>query len=76
MQFAEGVERIEKAAFQETGLECVSFPQSLRVLSQGSFAKCKNLRVVVLNDGLEVLGTDEYDGDGDMTFGVFDHSAV
>lgn len=35
-------------------------PASLKVVAQGAFARCKNLRTVRVNEGLEVLGTDEY----------------
>ena len=47
-----------------------------RVLAQAAFAMCKNLKTVVLNEGLEALGTDEYDTDGKNRHGVFGYSAV
>ena len=31
---------------------------------------------MTVNEGLEVLGTDEYDTDGEMRHGVFGYSAV
>ena len=42
----------------ETGVESVILPRSLRVLAQAAFARCKDLKTVVLNEGLETLGTE------------------
>ena len=42
----------------ETGVESVILPRSLRVLAQAAFARCKGLKTVVLNEGLETLGTE------------------
>ena len=44
----------------ETGLESIEFPVSLRTIAQGAFNKCKSLKTAKFNEGLEVLGTDEY----------------
>ena len=74
--FPDSLETIGLGAFWESGLERVTLPSSLRVLAQAAFAECKNLKTAVLNEGLETLGTDDYDEDGDMTFGVFDQSAL
>ena len=72
MEFPGKLEKIEPGAFLGSGLERVTFPRSLRVLAQATFAKCKSLKTVVLNEGLETLGTDEYDSKGSMCYGVFD----
>lgn len=40
-------------------------PQSVRVIHQGAFYRCSNLTKVVLNEGLEVLGTDECTANGE-----------
>ena len=40
------------------------FPTTVRTVRQGSFCSAFPLRSVVLNEGLEVLGTDEYQSDG------------
>ena len=55
----------------ESELESVEFPASLKTVAQAAFAGCKNLKTVKFNEGLEVLGTDEYFDDGGMYFGVF-----
>lgn len=76
VEFSEGLEEICLGAFLDSGLENVSFPRSLRVLRQAAFAKCERLRTVVLNEGLETLGTDEYSENGEIRHGVFGYSAV
>lgn len=60
VQFSPGLERIGIKAFCGTKLESVRFPSSLRRICQGAFSECNNLRTVVLNEGLEALGADEY----------------
>ena len=67
---------IEKYAFYNTGLKHVVFPKSLRKISQGSFSKCTRLRHVVLREGIQVLGTDEYNNDNFTYEGVFQDSAL
>ena len=74
--FSDGLETIDQFAFAETSLEDVELPASLRKIAQGAFAGCKNLKTVTFKDGLEVLGTDEYDDDGEMLCGVFEESSV
>ena len=54
----------------------MTFPASLRRISQGAFSKCGNLKTVKFSEGLATLGTDEYDSDGDMIRGVFEGSAL
>lgn len=48
----------------------------MRIIHQGAFCKCQNLKKVVFNKGLEVLGTDEYFEGNGIYFGVFEESAV
>ena len=43
----------------------------VRTIRQGSFYGVKSLVSVLLNEGLETLGTDEYKLDGEKYFGVF-----
>lgn len=71
MTFSKGIEKISLFAFFQTGLESVEFPDSLRTIAQGAFAKCRNLRSVKFCEGLEVLGTDECADDGELYYGVF-----
>lgn len=42
------------------GIRTITFPAMVRTIRQGSFYNVKCLKSVVLNDGLEILGTDEY----------------
>lgn len=60
--FPEGLEEIGLRAFEDSGLEEVVLPSSVRVVHQGAFCKCKRLRHARLNEGLRALGTDEYQG--------------
>lgn len=78
VQFSENsrLRRIGLGAFAGTKVCAFSAPASLRKLCQGALCQCRCLRVVVLNDGLEQLGTDECDGDGYACRGVFQNSAV
>ena len=71
-----GLEKVELSAFEESGLESVEFPASLRTISQESFKWCKSLKTVKFSDGLEVLGTDEHSDYGGMLCGVFEGSSV
>ena len=40
------------------------------------FCKCENLKEAVLNEGLEVLGTNEYPDCDGKWYGVFEESAL
>ena len=53
------LEKIGQNAFAHTGLEVFTAPPSLRVVSQATFCECKKLKQVTLNEGLEILGTEE-----------------
>ena len=74
--FSEGLEKIGAAAFRETALEKVVLPTSLRTIAQESFFLCKSLKTVKLNEGLVLLGTEEYDEDGRPWRGAFEESAL
>lgn len=52
------------------------FPSMVRTIWQDSFYGVKSLRSVVLNEGLETLGTDECKLDRDKCFGVFEKSGL
>lgn len=53
----------------------MEFPASLRTIWQASFYLCKNLRTVKFNEGLDVLGTDEY-FNSKTYYGVFEESSI
>ena len=76
MVFPDGLEKIGLFAFVESGVEQVVLPVSLRTIAQGAFGKCESLKTVKFNEGLEVIGTDEYDDDGGIWPGVFMKSAL
>ena len=76
MVFPNALEKIRIFAFFKTGLESFNSPTSLREVAQGAFAKCKSLKVVQFNEGLEVLGTDEYPDDGGLWCGLFEESSI
>lgn len=60
----------------DSGLRTVTVPSSVRIIHQGAFCKCQSLRKVALNEGLEVLGTDERIAIDIGYYGVFEKSAV
>ena len=70
------METIGLFAFYNTGLESVEFPESLRTVAQGAFSECMYLKSVKFCEGLEVLGTEEYEEDGKPWRGVFEESAL
>lgn len=76
MVLPNALEKIGLFAFCETSLENVKLPASLREVSQGAFANCARLRSAEFDDGLEVLGTNEYLNNGDPPCGVFESSAL
>ena len=51
------------------GIRTMIFPEMVKTVRQGAFRGVKSLKSVVLNEGLEVLGTDDSDEEGDS--GVF-----
>ena len=48
----------------------------MKEIGSTAFCRCTNLKRVVLNEGLEVLGTDEYKDDGNWYSGVFQGSTI
>ena len=66
MEFPEGLEKIDAAAFSGSGIERVDLPSSTKRIGEETFFGCANLRSVRLNEGLETLGKagDDEDGQG------------
>ena len=46
------------------------------MIAQGAFNGCENLKTVKFNEGLKVLGTNEYISNNKRWRGVFEKSAV
>ena len=63
-------------SFSESGLRDVTLPDSVRTVFQGAFCGCKDLKKVVLNDGLEVLGSEERSSGNKILDGVFQNSVL
>lgn len=59
-----------------SGLQSLTLPESVRTVAQGAFHDCGSLKTVVLNEGLEALGTDEYLNGSAVMYGVFHNSAL
>ena len=57
MEFPDTLEEICQEAFQESGLEGFVAPKSLRQIGRCAFCDCRGLRAVVLNEGLEAIGS-------------------
>ena len=76
IQLPAGLREIGLGVFEGSGLESVTIPSSVRTIHQSAFCLCKNLRYAMINEGLEVLGTDEYPGNDGNWYGVFGDSAL
>ena len=76
VHFPKKLECIGGSSFLGAGLESVELPASVRIVDQCSFCLCKSLKYAKLNEGLEVLGVDEYATDGGQYYGVFSESAL
>lgn len=58
------------------GVRTIIFPTMVRTVRNELFYNVKTLRSVILNEGLDTLGTDEYRPDGDLYKGVFEESGI
>ena len=58
------------------GIRTIIFPSMLRIVYQSAFYSVKSLLSAVLNEGLEVLGTNELIPDGKRYPGVFEESGL
>ena len=56
IELPDKLENIGVGAFYKSGLQSVTVPDSVRTVAEGAFFGCKELRTVVLNEGLETLG--------------------
>lgn len=55
LEIPEGVIEIGNYAFSHSEFQIVKLPRSLRILKQGVFSDCKNLRKVILQEGVKEL---------------------
>ena len=53
------LEFIGIGAFQDSGIQKFRAPGHLKTISQCAFAGCKDLKSIVLNEGLQSLGMNE-----------------
>ena len=60
----------------EKNIRTISFPNTVREVEYNTFAGNQSLRSAVLNEGLEVLGTNGYIGSNRPLYGVFEESAL
>ena len=58
------------------GVRTMAFSTTVRTVRQGSFSGAESLSSMILNEGLEVLGTDERKPDGEIYSGVFQESGL
>lgn len=70
------LQKIGIGAFSETALEAFTAPASLRQICQQAFFKCAGLMNVKLNEGLEVLGSDDQSETNSPYGGVFENSGI
>lgn len=62
----ESLSRIETGAFYESGITAVTLPASVTYLGGNSFAKCKSLKKVILNNAIEKLEDDTFAYDSNL----------
>ena len=62
--FNEGLQCIEQAAFQGTGLESAKLPSTLRALQRRAFCDCASLGSVKLQEGLREIEEEAFRGTG------------
>lgn len=55
LELAEGIEEIGYAAFEETGIKTVQFPDSLKVIGPKAFCRCNDLVQVSFGLGIEEI---------------------
>lgn len=77
------MERIEREAFYQTGLQKLELPQKLKFIGESAFLKCRNLEYVRVPEyvetvekwafhGCSMLKTVEFSGDPEV-LGRMDH---
>ena len=59
-----GTEEVKPGVFEDSGLESVVLPASLRVIRSRAFAGCSGLSSLQLPAGLESVGADCFRGTG------------
>ena len=52
-----GITKIGLDAFENTGLESITIPNSVKIIGTGAFYKCENLKTVELPVGVELHGS-------------------
>ena len=76
MSSGSSLEFIGIGAFQDSGIRKFRAPSHLKTISQCAFAGCRDLRRVVLNEGLQSLGLNRLSKAGERFFGVFENSGL
>ena len=77
--FVSGVEfnrNMREIIESEDRIRTITFPETIKTISQKAFFKNRRLISAVTNEGLEMLGTDEYDDKGIMGSGAFTDSGL
>ena len=76
MSSGSSLEFIGIGAFRDSGLREFRAPASLATVSQCAFYGCRDLKSVVLNEGLQNLGLNRLSKAGERFFGVFENSGL
>ena len=58
------------------GVRTIIFPRTIKIVRQAAFCEIESLLKVVMNEGLETLGTDELTLDGNLYLSVFQGSGL
>ena len=70
------LEKIGMYAFAFTNISEFVAPKQLSLIAQGAVCDCEKLTTVKFNDGLEKIGTENYDEYKNKYYGVFENSGV
>ena len=58
------------------GIRTITFPRTIKIVRQAALCEIESLLKAVLNEGLEVLGTEELTPEGEYYLGVFQESGL
>ena len=76
VEFSQKIVVIETDAFTSSFLERVEFPKSLTTIGSGAFKSCTKLTSLTLNEGLQVIRSNAFEGCNRIRGGITLHKLV
>ena len=67
---------IRHEAFAKTGIEEIITPRSLKIIHAGAFKDCECLQKIILNEGLQNIGSNQFSCVYDIDNGAFKGSLI